>query len=58
MCFYCRNHAATVAGDIEKVVTALEMAENSSVKAKDAADAAANDIGMAEEKITSVFYII
>ena len=35
-------------------MSALEKAENYSLKAKDAAEAAANDIKMAEDKITSV----
>merc|ERR1712224_184692 len=53
-----KNQAATVAGDIEKVVDALEKAENYSLKAKDAADAAAHDITMAEDKITSIKTLI
>merc|ERR1712025_665469 len=53
-----KNQAATVAGDIEKVVYALEKAENYSLKAKDAADAAAHDITMAEDKITSIKTLI
>merc|ERR1712176_1036089 len=37
---------------------ALEKAENYSLKAKDAADAAAHDITMAEDKITSIKTLI